>query len=157
MKKVFMLVTLVVAMAACRPDSNKRTAETTKTASESPVMVEDFSEVFEGTLPSADGKGIDYILTLNAEIQGKDTIFSLDMVYLDANGNGKHMTFNTKGKQQKVHKTVKKSPKTAVKLSPSNGDTPIYFLVVNDTTLRLVDGNLQENVSELNYDIVRVK
>ncbi len=156
MKKVFMLAVLVAALAACQPEK-KKAAETTKMTPAPPVMVEDFSEVFEGTLPSADGRGIDYVLTLNAEIQGQDTIFSLDMVYLDANGKGKHVTFNTKGKQQKVHKTVKKNPKTAVKLTPSNGEPPIYFLVVNDTTLRLVDGNLQESVSDLNYDIVRVK
>lgn len=155
MKKVFMLAACVAALVACQPEKKK--AAETNVAPATPVAVEDFTEVFEGTLPSADGNGIDYILTLNAEIQGQDTIFSLDMVYLDAQGKGKHMTFNTKGKQQKVHKTVKKKPKTAVKLTPSNGETPLYFLVVNDTTLRLGDGDLQESVSDLNYDIIKVK
>lgn len=34
---------------------------------------------------------------------------------------------------------------------------PVYFVVVNDTTLRLVNDSLQEAVSDLNYDIIQVK
>ena len=46
---------------------------------------------------------------------------------------------------------------TAYKLTPSDGDAPVYFVVVNDTTLRLVNDSLQEAVSDLNYDIIQVK
>ena len=42
-------------------------------------------------------------------------------------------------------------------MTPDDGDTPVYFVVVNDTTLRLVNDSLQEAVSDLNYDIIQVK
>ena len=55
----------------------------------------------------------------------------------------------TQGSEQK--------PVTAVKLTPKDGEAPMYFVVVNDTTLRLVNDSLQEAVSDLNYDIIKVK
>lgn len=154
MKKAFMLAAAVAALTACQ-QRPKQGSEVVMAMEQDSAGVQEFTEVFEGTLPAADGPGIDYILTLNAEIQGTDTLFSLDMIYLDADGPGKHRAFSTKGKQNKVQKTVKKKPKTAVKLTPENGEEPMYFLIVNDTTLRLVDGNLVEKVTNANYDLVR--
>ena len=58
-------------------------------------------------------------------------------------------TNSTQGCEQK--------PVTAVKLTPKDGEAPMYFVVVNDTTLRLVNDSLQEAVSNLNYDIIKVK
>ena len=52
---------------------------------------------------------------------------------------------------------VNKKKKTAYQLTPDNGEAPVYFVVVNDTTLRLVNDSLQEAVSDLNYDIIQVK
>ena len=65
--------------------------------------------------------------------------------------------FTSKGKKQVIKKTVNNKQKTAYKLTPSDGDAPVYFVVVNDTTLRLVNDSLQEAVSDLNYDIIQVK
>lgn len=115
------------------------------------------TEVYEGTLPAADGPGIDYVLTLNAATDGVDTTYTLDMTYLDAEGQGKNKTFSSKGKQQTVQKVVNKKPTKAVKLTPNDGEAPMYFVIVNDTTLRLVNDSLQEAVSDLNYDIIKVK
>ena len=56
-----------------------------------------------------------------------------------------------------IQKDVNNNKKTAYKLTPDNGDSPVYFVVVNDTTLRLVNDSLQEAVSDLNYDIIQVK
>ena len=77
--------------------------------------------------------------------------------YLDAEGQGKNTSFTSKGKRQIIQKDVNNNKKTAYKLTPDNGDSPVYFVVVNDTTLRLVNDSLQETVSDLNYDIVQVK
>ena len=134
MKKVIMLAAVVAALASCQ-----------------------LTEVYEGTLPAADGPGIDYVLTLNAATDGVDTTYTLDMTYLDAEGQGQNKTFTSNGKQQTVHKVVNKKPVTAVKLTPKNGEAPMYFVIVNDTTLRLVNDSLQEAVSDLNYDIIKVK
>ncbi|MBQ4526393.1 MAG: copper resistance protein NlpE N-terminal domain-containing protein [Bacteroidaceae bacterium] len=155
MKKVFMLATLVAALASCQSKQPNNVAEIDVIATDS-AGIEDITEVYQGTLPAADGPGIDYILTLNEEINGKDTLFTLDMIYLDAKGAGKNMSFSTKGKQQKIHKVVNNHPKKAVKLTPNTGEAPIYFLVVNDTTLRMVNDSLMEVTTDTSYDIVRV-
>lgn len=161
MKKLLMFAAMIAALASCQ-SNNKKNAEAEMADSLAMIMDEDpiieVDEVFTGTLPAADGPGIDYVLTLGITTDGVDTLYTLDMTYLDANGPGKHQTFHSKGKQQKIHKVVNQKPKTAVKLTPDNGDQPMYFLVVNDTTLTLVnDSTLQETISQAVYDITKVK
>ena len=52
---------------------------------------------------------------------------------------------------------MKNQPKKGIKLTPNNGDKPMYFLVVNDTTLRMVnDSTLVETVGQAVYDITKV-
>ena len=159
MKKLMMLVAVVAALASCQ-SNNKKNVESMDdgfTPVSSPYVEVD-EEIFTGTLPAADGPGVDYVLTLGAETDGVDTIYTLDMTYLDANGPGKHQTFKTKGKQEKVQKVVKNQPKKAVKLTPNTGDQPMYFLIVNDTTLRLInDSTLEETIEQSVYDITKVK
>ena len=158
MKKVIMLAAVVAALASCQSKANKAAeAEADSIAIEAMSPTVEATEVYEGTLPAADGPGIDYVLTLNAATDGVDTTYTLDMTYLDAEGQGQNKTFTSNGKQQTVHKVVNKKPVTAVKLTPKNGEAPMYFVIVNDTTLRLVNDSLQEAVSDLNYDIIKVK
>lgn len=157
MKKLFILAALVAAFVSCQSNS-KKNAEAMLEDSimfvETPVM--EFDEVYTGTIPSADGPGIDYILTLGMTTDGVDTLYSLDMTYLDANGPGMHQTFHSKGKQKTIHKMVNNKPKKAVKLTPDDGDQPMYFVVVNDTTLRLVnDSTLVETIGQSVYDITK--
>lgn len=149
-----MLAAAVALLASCQSKPKNNVEEIDIFATDS-AGIEEITEVYQGTLPAADGPGIDYILTLNAEIDGPDTLFTLDMIYIDAEGPGKDKTFKAKGKQQKIHKMVNKHPKKAVKLTPDNGTKPMYFLIVNDTTLRLVNDSLTESTSNLNYDIIR--
>ena len=159
MKKLMMFAAIAVALVSCQ-SNNKKYVETTyaEFASVTAPYVEFDEEIFTGTLPAADGPGVDYVLTLGAATDGVDTIYTLDMTYLDADGPGKHQTFKTKGKQQKVQKMVKNQPKKAVKLSPETGDEPMYFLIVNDTTLRLInDSTLEETIEQSVYDITKVK
>ena len=64
MKKLLMFAALVAALASCQ-SNNKKTvqaemADTTMDAL--PIMEVD--EVFTGTIPAADGPGIDFVLTL---------------------------------------------------------------------------------------------
>ena len=76
---------------------------------------------------------------------------------MDAEGPVKNKSFTSKGKKEVIQKDVNNKKKTVIKLTPDDGDTPVYFVVVNDTTLRLVNDSLQEAVSDLNYDIIQVK
>ena len=163
MKKIMMLVAIAAAFASCQSNNKKGAEIVVENDSmvaiiQTPPFVEVDEEIFTGTIPAADGPGIDYVLTLGAATDGVDTVYTLDMTYLDANGPGKHQTFKTKGKQQSVHKKVNNQPKKGVKLTPDNGDQPMYFLVVNDTTLRMVnDSTLVETIGQAVYDITKVK
>ena len=132
MKKVIMLAAVVAALASCQSKANK--------------TVEAQADSIAITMTPTTR------LTDNA-----DTVYTLDMTYLDAEGQGQNKTFTSKGKQETVQKVVNNKPMTAVKLSPKNGEAPMYFVIVNDTTLRLVNDSLQEAVSNLNYDIIKVK
>ena len=153
MKKVIMLAAVVAALASCQSKANKA-AE----AEADSIAIEAMStEVYEGTLPAADGPGIRYVLTLNMLADANDTTYTLDMTYLDADGQGKDKTFTSAGKPQMIQKTVKNKKKSALKLTPNDGSDPVYFVIANDTTLTLSNDSLQEAVSDLNYDIVRVK
>lgn len=158
MKKLLMFAALVAALASCQ-SNNKKTvqaemADTTMDAL--PIMEVD--EVFTGTIPAADGPGIDFVLTLGVTTDGIDTLYTLDMTYLDAAGPGKNQTFTSKGKKNEIHKVVNNKPKKAVKLTPDDGNSPMYFVIVNDTTLRMVnDSTLQETISQNVYDLTKVK
>ena len=151
-----MLAAVVAALASCQSKANKAAEAEADSLSIEMAPITEVTEVYEGTLPAADGPGIDYVLTLNAATDGVDT-YTLDMTYLDAEGQGKNKTFSSKGKQQTIQKVVNKKPTKAVKLTPNDGEAPMYFVIVNDTTLRLVNDSLQEAVSDLNYDIIKVK
>ena len=156
-----MLVAIVAAFASCQSNNKKNVEmimENDSVIAIMPVPIEVDEEVFTGTIPAADGPGIDYVLTLCAATDGVDTVYTLDVTYLDADGPGKDQTFNSKGKKQTIHKKVKNQPKKGIKLTPDNGDQPMYFLVVNDTTLRMVnDSTLVETIGQAVYDITKVK
>ena len=161
MKKFMMLVAIVAAFASCQSNNKKNAemiVEDDGIVAAMPMPIEVDEEIFTGTIPAADGPGIDFVLTLGTATDGVDTVYTLDMTYLDANGPGKHQTFKTKGKQHTVHKQVNNQPKKGVKLTPDSGDQPMYFLVVNDTTLRMVnDSTLVETIGQAVYDITKVK
>ena len=162
MKKLMMWVVVLAAFASCQSNTKKNAEMVIENDSvvaiiPAPPGMEIDEEIFTGTIPSADGPGIDFVLTLGAATDGIDTVYTLDMTYLDANGPGKHQTFKTKGKQNTVQKTVKNEKKKGVKLTPDNGDKPMYFLVVNDTTLRMVnDSTLVETIGQAVYDITKI-
>lgn len=162
MKKIMMMLALAAAFVSCQ-SNNKKGAEIVMENDSvvaiipAPPGIEVDEEIFTGTIPAADGPGIDYVLTLGAATDGVDTVYTLDITYLDANGPGNHETYKTKGKQTTVHKKVNNQPKKGIKLTPNNGDKPMYFLVVNDTTLRMVnDSTLVETVGQAVYDITKV-
>lgn len=158
MKKLLIFAALVATLASCQ-SNNKKTAEAEMADSTIAVLpIMEVDEVFTGTIPAADGPGIDFVLTLGVTTDGIDTLYTLDMTYLDAAGPGKNQTFTSKGKKNVIHKVVNNHPKKAVKLTPDDGDNPMYFVIVNDTTLRMVnDSTLQETISQSVYDLTKVK
>lgn len=159
MKKLMMLAAVVAALASCQSNKKNNAETLVIPLPPAPPVVEEVEEVFTGTIPSADGgPAIDYVLTLDAATDGVDTVYTLDMTYFDADGSGKRKTFKQKGKQKKIRKVVDNKPKKAVKLIPDDGSEPMYFVIVNDTTLQWVnDSTLQETVGTAVYELTNKK
>ena len=157
MKKVMMIAAIAAALVSCQ---SKGTQNNDSTVDEGVLTVagnDSSAAVYEGLLPAADGPGIQYVLSVDSVGPNGESGYTLVTTYLDAEGQGKNKSFTSKGKKQVIKKTVDNKQKTAYKLTPNDGDAPVYFVVVNDTTLRLVNDSLQEAVSDLNYDIIQVK
>ena len=159
MKKLVMFAAVLVALVSCQSNNKKNVEiEMLDDSSVAELPIVEVDEVFTGTIPAADGPGIDYVLTLGITTDGIDTLYTLDMTYLDAAGPGKNKTFTSKGTKKDIHKVVNNKPKKAIKLTPDNGDSPMYFVVVNDTTIRMVnDSTLEESVTQTVYDMTKVK
>lgn len=154
MKKVIMLAAVVAALVSCQSKGMKAeeaAADSTALAMEEPTVDEGW--VFVGTVPATKTTpAANYMLTLNAEANAVDTVYTMDVTWLGAD-NGNNKVVSSKGKKQEVHKVVKNQPKKAIKLTPADGSAPMYLVVVNDTTLRMVnDSTLQETATS--YDLL---
>ena len=103
---------------------------------------------YEGVLPAADCPGINYTLTLNAGIEGGDTLFMLKQTYLEGGENGEDITFDLQGVQR-----IREGK--YLQLQPGNGEQPINFYLVDDKTVRYVDADFQPIPNGLNYDLKR--
>ena len=77
MKKVIMLAAVVAALASCQSKANKTAEAEADSLAIAMTPITELTEVYEGTLPAADGPGIDYVLTLNAATAGVDTTYTL--------------------------------------------------------------------------------
>ena len=169
MKKVMMIAALAAALVSCQSKGTQNNDAVAMDESVMAVTGNDSSAVavYEGRdassgtatgiLPAADGPGIQYVLSVDSVGPDGESGYTLVTTYLDAEGPGKNKSFTSKGKKEVIQKDVNNKKKTVIKLTPDDGDTPVYFVVVNDTTLRLVNDSLQEAVSDLNYDIIQVK
>lgn len=107
---------------------------------------------YRGLLPAADCSGIDYTLTLNDSIVGTDTLYALRTVYIDGGGADNDIAFDDRGRQQQIVLGEQRG----YRLTSDAGDPTVYFVIVNDSTLRLCDSTLTAQPSELNYDLIRI-
>ena len=147
MKKVLLMLVACAAMTACQQKG--KTAEAMDNVDSTETMD---SLRFQGEVPAADGPGIRYEVALaNDTTNG----FSMTRTYLEAE-NGKDKAESFTGKAEKIEKEVDGTKETAYKFVLGDNDAE-YFLVVNDSTLRMVNDELEEAASKLNYDLKRVK
>lgn len=107
---------------------------------------------YRGLLPASDCSGIDYTLTLNDSIAGEDTLFALQMVYIEGDNAGGDITFDSYGRQQ----LFEIGSKRGYRLTSANGDPTTYFTLVNDSTLRMCDSTLTEIDSPFSYDLFKM-
>lgn len=155
-----MMATMAAALISCQ-QKEKKADYSPAVEEEVVVTVTEKSPasymVYKGTLPAADGPGARYELTLNGAGTNNEDGYSLIITYLEAKA-GKNVSYTSRGKKEVMQqKGDGKEERNAYKLIPDNGESPLYFLVVNDTTLRLVNENLQEAASGLNYDLIKVR
>lgn len=148
MKKFFVFSGIMAVLLSCQ----SKTAKNVSVDNE-PAQCE-HTQVYKGLLPAADCSGIEYTL-------GIDTLndsYHLTTVYIDAEGTGKNLSFTSEGKRSMIHRGEGEDARVFYKLTPCGKDTAsVYFMVVNDSTLRLVNTNLQEPTNKTLYDIVTIE
>lgn len=143
MKRTVMMLAACAMLAACQ-QQNKTAAN--QGGNEAPVAD---SLHFVGKLPAADGPGIRYDLRIaNDSTAG----FTMTETYLEAE-NGKDQTTIYTGKAETVTQTVDGKEVKAYKFELGDNTPATYFKIVNDSTLRMVNDELEEAASELNYDL----
>lgn len=103
---------------------------------------------YEGVLPAADCPGVIYSLTLNADIEGSDTLFMLKQTYLEAGEDGGNISFELQGVQRMREGKY-------IQLQPDNGEPQMNFYQVDDNTIRYVNADFQPIANGLNYDLKR--
>ncbi|GAB6976908.1 copper resistance protein NlpE N-terminal domain-containing protein [Prevotella falsenii] len=150
MKKVFVLMAVCATMVACqqkgKADAEAKTGDTAQVETADTVR-------YTGEVPAADGPGIRYEIALAADSTNG---FYMKETYIEAE-NGKDAVNNYTGTAEKIEKDVNGTKKVAYKFATGK-DGAIYFLQVNDSTLRMVNDQLEESGSkELNYDLKLVK
>ena len=122
MKKLALFIVLAAFAVSC---GNGKSG---KKNSNEPVRV-DMAGTFKGTLPAADCSGIEYILKL--EPQGA---YKLQTTYLDGEGDGIDIVFNSEGRVVRVSK----EDGEYLRLLPPPGNDTIYFKTISKERLRLV-------------------
>lgn len=126
-------------LAAC---NNGKTATN---ATGSDTIVTD-SAIYEGITPAADCFGIRYRVAL---AQDSTLGFSLEEAYLKSE-NEVDTAISCTG----VAEVKKVGEKTYYVLSAGKDAVPYNFLQLNDSTLRMVNADLEESVNkDLNYDL----
>ncbi len=144
MKKLVFVLAACAVFAACG-QSSKGSANAEGT--DSTAVATSDSVVYEGVVPAADCPGIRYEL-----VMANDTTngFTLTTTMLEAE-NGQDVTTKFDGKAEIIEQKTADGERKFYKLASDK--EAVYLLVVNDSTLRLVNDRLEEAASNLNYDL----
>ena len=146
-KTTFILFACAAIMAACN-DSKKATP----VATEDTVAVD--SVVYEGMTPAADCHGINYRLAMS---QDSTMGFNLNQSYMKSETEV-DTSFNYNGTAIAVTKTIDGKENNYFKLPLEENDT-LFFMVLNDSTLRMVNAEFEEPVKTegMSYDLKLMK
>lgn len=149
MKKIILFAAALAMFASCNNNTKSATnndADSTAVSTDS-IATED-SLRFEGTIPAADGPGTQYTIAL-----ANDSTLGYSVTRTDKEAeNGKDFTTTFTGKAEKVSK----NGHNGLKLNLGEDDDE-YFVQMGDSVLRMVNEDLEEAASGLNYDLRRIK
>ena len=150
MKKIMLMVAACAAMVACNNGKTTANNESNDSAAQDTAAAGD-SAVYEGMTPAADVAGIKYRVALAKD---SSSGFSVVESYMKSNTEA-DTTYNYTGKYQVIKKDVKGKSNTYYQFELGK-DNKTNFLVVNDSTLRLVNSDFEEpavNSKDMNYDL----
>lgn len=149
MKKIILFAAALAMLASCNSNTKpavSNSADSTTVATDSAAT--DDSLRFEGTIPAADGPGTDYTIAL-----ANDSTLGYSVTRTDKEAeNGKDFTTTFTGKAKKVSK----NGRDGLKLNLGEDDDE-YFVQLGDSVLRMVNEDLEDAASGLNYDLKRIK
>ena len=150
MKKIMLMVAACAAMVACNNGKTTANNESNDSAAQDTAAAGD-SAVYEGMTPAADVAGIKYRVALAKDSSNG---FSVVESYMKSNTEA-DTTYNYTGKYQVIKKDVMGTSNTYYQFELGQ-DNKTNFLVVNDSTLRLVNSDFEEpavNSKDMNYDL----
>lgn len=147
MKRTFILLAAAAMLAACNGNKTAKTTSSNDSTADSTVtdttdQAGGDSLVYEGVTPAADCEGIRYRIAMDTQKKN----FTAKEDYMETETQVKN-TFYEKGTIAPYTKNGKKGLKFS-----TGKDDALYFLAVGDSTLRMVNDELEEGVSG-NYDL----
>ncbi len=152
MKKIIFMVAACAAMVACKngnTTANADKANGTDSVTTDSMMAD--SAIYEGVTPAADVEGIKYNLALATDSTNG---FRLTESYMKSETEVAS-TENYTGKYAVVEKKDKDGKGKTYYQFPTGKSDKMTFLVLNDSTLRMVNSDFEEAVAtkDMNYDL----
>jgi copper homeostasis protein (lipoprotein) len=111
--------------------------------------------VYEGVLPCADCSEIKTRLEILIDYSNPEPPFILKQAFIGSKDEDK--TSITHGIYGTLKETVRDNDATVYKLNPDKPKETIYFLRVNTDTLKMLNREIKEIKSDLNYNLVRTE
>lgn len=112
---------------------------------------------YKGTVPaakSATGTDVVYDLTMYYQQDGMDGVYEMDAVFADANGQNQALSSTGKSKAKKGTPTDAEA--IVYEFFPGDGSEVFYF-VAEGNSLKMVNKELQQAASDLNYTLQLVQ
>lgn len=164
MKKIVLMAGVALAALGISSCDSKTCDSKTCTGDGSAVTAteKNVDAVYTGVLPAADLDGVRYTLLLDYDKKDKDGDYTLIETYIKADtaatlGYVDVNSFVSEGDftmEQKDSKSYLKLVKDAKDSSKGSADTPLYFVIDNDSTITLANENLEVSTTPgMNYTL----
>jgi copper homeostasis protein (lipoprotein) len=111
--------------------------------------------IYEGSLPCADCSEIKTRLEILIDYSNPEPPFILKQAYIGSNDEDR--TSITHGIYGTLKETYRNNDATVYELNPDKPNERMYFLRVNDDTLKMLNRDKKEIKSELNYNLIRTE
>ena len=111
--------------------------------------------IYEGSLPCEDCSEIKTRLELLIDYSNPEPPFILKQAYIGSKDEDK--TSITHGVYGTLKETYRNNVATVYELNPDKPNEKMYFLRVNDDTLKMLNREMKEIKSELNYNLIRTE